>query len=787
MRSLYSLAALPLSFLSGTSFAAAQTVTAPAAPSNLTVKGVGVNSFKMAWKDNSDNETGWEILVAVKGSKQGSKPTRYILLPGANLTSYVLSTINNELPGKDLLFQVRAYNGVAGQEKFSKRTSEVSAKALSPSTFGAPTKLVAKTVDDGQIKLSWKDNSTSENGYSMEYRKKGDKTWSSLGNVKPDSKFNLPSYGFTPTTSYQFRLRAYKGNPVVATAYSNVATTKTKKFQAPTTLSAKAVADGAFTFKWKDNSSAEEGYELMYRTGTGDFTSKGTVAANTESTTPVSGFSLNTTYQFKIRGFRTQDAKRVYTSYTNVVTLKSTTLTKPSAVVATAVDDYSIKVDWKDETTVESGYKVEYRKVGATTFAEGGTAAANAKTLTVGKLVPGTDYEFKIHAYKADFFGNVTATSASVSTQSRTKDGIAGDLTPPIFYGTSFSYTVTPSRLSELATLDVTGVPAGLTYNATNRTISGTISEDVIKTITVAATFNNSPAVTRNIVLRVVRPPAPPVTTAAFTTVNVAAAATQVVSVTGKFADPDTQNAARFETSKGTFDVILYSTATPLTVANFIKYIDASRYDDTFFHRSIDKPQLNLSILQGGGYKYTSATGFAAVTKYAAVNNEPGASNLKGSVAMAKLPSDQNSATSEFFVNMKDVNAENLDNSNGGFTVFGRVPDDGMDVIESIHELPVKGYAVPGLGSSAFTDMPMNAATAPKELETDKLVKITEAYGAPILTYTVTSDNTGIATATVNGTNVTITGVAAGSTNIEVKATDLDGNSITQDIPVTVP
>lgn len=786
MRSPSSLAALPLFVLCGTSFAA-ETVPAPKAPTNLTVKAVGVNSFKMAWKDNSTTETGWEILVAVKGSKQGSKPTRYILLPGANLTSYVLSTINNELPGKELLFVVRAYNGVAGQEKFSKPTSTVSAKALSPSTFGAPTKLVAKTIDDGQIKLSWKDNSSSENGYLMEYRKKGDKKWSSLGNAKADKKFNLPSYGFTPTTSYQFRLRAYKGNPVVATAYSNVATTKTKKFQAPTTLSAKAVADGAFTFKWKDNSSAEEGYELQYRTGTAAFTAKGTVPANTDSTTPVSGFTLNTTYQFKLRGFRTQDAKRVYTSYTNVVTIKSTTLTKPSAVVATPVDDYSVKIDWKDETAVESGYKVEYRKVGAPTFIEGGTAAANAKTLTIGNLVPGTDYEFNVYAYKADFSGKVTASSASVSTQSRTKDGIAGDLTPPIFYGTSFSYTITPSRLSELSSLDVTGVPAGLTYNASNRTITGTISEDVVRTITVAATFKNSPSVTRSIVLRVVRPPAPPVVTAAFSTVNVAAAATQVVSVTGKFADPDTQNAARFETSKGTFDVILYSTATPLTVANFVKYIDASRYDDTFFHRSVDKPLVNLSILQGAGYKYTSAAGFSAVTKYAAVNNEPGVSNLKGTVAMAKLPTDPNSATSEFFINMNDVNAENLNDSNGGFTVFGRVPDDGMDVIESIHELPTKGYSVPGLGSSAFTDLPMNAAEAPKELETDKLVKISEAYAAPILTYTVTSDGPGIATATISGTDVTITGVATGSTNIEVKATDLDGNSITQDIPVTVP
>lgn len=785
MRSPSSLAVVPLLLFCGTGFAAAADVVPPAAPSNLTAKAVGVNSFKLAWKDNSDNEVGWDILVAVKGGK----PSRYILLPGVNLTSYTLSTVNNELPGKELLFQIRAYNGVAGKEKFSKKTSIVSATALPTSTFGTPTKLVAKVVDDGQIRLTWKDKATSENGYAMEYKKKSDKKWTSLGTAQPDKKFSIPSYGYLPTTSYSFRVRAYKGNPSVATGYSNTATAKTKKFQTPTKLAVKAEGDGAFSFQWSDNSSIEEGYELQRKLGTGDFVVQGTVPANTNKTTPVTGFSLAADYQFKIRGYRTVDSKKVYTGFTNTVSIKSTTLTKPSAVVATAVDDYSVKLDWKDETLRESGYVVKFRKVGATSFTEGDEVkvAANVKTATVGKLVPGTLYEFQLSAYASDFFGSITGSSAPVSVQTRPKDGIAGDLNPPVFYGTSFSYTVEVSRLSELTSLNVTGLPAGLAYNSGTRTISGILNEDGVKTITMAAAFSNSPGVTRSLVLRVVRPPAPPVATAAFATVNVAAAANQVVSVTGKFSDPDTQSAARVATTKGNFDIILYSLATPVTVDNFIDYVDSNRYNDSFFHRSINAPDKELVMLQGGGYKYTSAAGFTAVTKYSAITNEPGVSNLKGTVAMAKLGSDPNSATCEFFVNVDDVNASNLDEQNEGFTVFGRVTDDGMDTIESIHDLPTKAYSLTGLGSSAFTDVPMNVTPAPAVMEPDKLVKITGVTAVPILTYTVISDNPAIATASVTGTNVTVAGVATGSTNIEVKATDLDGNSITQDIPVTVP
>ena len=154
---------------------------------------------------------------------------------------------------------------------------------------------------------------------------------------------------------------------------------------------------------------------------------------------------------------------------------------------------------------------------------------------------------------------------------------------------------------------------------------------------------------------------------------------------------------------------------------------------------------------------------------------------------MAKVANNPDSATSEFFVNVNDVNAENLDTQNDGFSVFGRVTNAGMQVIQAIHDLPTHPYSIPPFGAGPFENVPMNATTAPAYIEPDKLVKINSVSAAPILTYEVNSANSAVASATITGTQITITGVAAGSTSIGVTATDLEGNSVSQNIAVTVP
>lgn len=124
----------------------------------------------------------------------------------------------------------------------------------------------------------------------------------------------------------------------------------------------------------------------------------------------------------------------------------------------------------------------------------------------------------------------------------------------------------------------------------------------------------------------------------------------------------------------------------PSTVANFISYINSGAYTNGIFHRSVPG-----FVIQGGGYKLLSNS-LSAVATFAPVKNEFSVSNTRGTVAMAKVASDPNSATSQWFVNLGN-NAANLDNQNGGFTVFAKILYNGMDVFDAIAALPVLNFS----------------------------------------------------------------------------------------------
>jgi len=133
------------------------------------------------------------------------------------------------------------------------------------------------------------------------------------------------------------------------------------------------------------------------------------------------------------------------------------------------------------------------------------------------------------------------------------------------------------------------------------------------------------------------------------------------------------------ETSKGTIKIELFADKSPITVKNFLSYVDDKFYDGTVFHRVISD-----FMIQGGGFE----SGLKEKGTKASIKNESanGVSNERGTLAMARTD-DPDSATAQFFINVKDNRHLDALRGRSGYAVFGRVIE-GIDVVDKIKEVP---------------------------------------------------------------------------------------------------
>lgn len=133
----------------------------------------------------------------------------------------------------------------------------------------------------------------------------------------------------------------------------------------------------------------------------------------------------------------------------------------------------------------------------------------------------------------------------------------------------------------------------------------------------------------------------------------------------------------RFETSHGNFTVEIDTDRAPVTAENFLQYVKDGFYDNTLIHRVIDN-----FIIQGGGFE----PGMIQKTTRPPIRNEAeqGMRNERGTIAMARVPDDPDSATSQFFINTRDNDGLNhAGKYQPGYCAFGRVHE-GMEVVERI-------------------------------------------------------------------------------------------------------
>jgi cyclophilin family peptidyl-prolyl cis-trans isomerase len=279
-----------------------------------------------------------------------------------------------------------------------------------------------------------------------------------------------------------------------------------------------------------------------------------------------------------------------------------------------------------------------------------------------------------------------------------------------------------------------------------------------------------------------------------------AGAAARTIDLTTAFADPDVSAAVRMTTVLGTIDLALFGQQKPITVANFLNYLDQGRYfkvDPTtgqlassFVHRSVPG-----FVIQGGGYLGTVDPAHPAnllvtqVLPFSPIQNEPGISNRRGTIAMAQVGSDPNSATSQWFINLADNGGppNNLDIRNvtpngsfGPYTVFGRVVNNSMSTVDAIAALPRYNAGAP------FDSIPLRNYTSPNPVTVSNLASVPGLSRISPLIFSVSSNNPAVADATFGGTNLLVSGHQTGSATFTVTATDFDGAAVSQNFTVNV-
>ena len=231
----------------------------------------------------------------------------------------------------------------------------------------------------------------------------------------------------------------------------------------------------------------------------------------------------------------------------------------------------------------------------------------------------------------------------------------------------------------------------------------------------------------------------------------------------------------QFNTILGSYNAELYTSAAPINAANFLSYVNAGSYTNSFIDRSVPG-----FVVQGGSYDIVSGS-IAAIPTSAPVVLEYNLPNALGTLAAART-SVLNSATSAWYINTVD-NSTNLGPTNaGGYTVFGRILGTGMTVVNAIASLPV--YNV---NSGQFPNLPVyNYNSTSGSLTTSNLVMVNSITQIPmfptptaktaVLTWNISSSNPATALATLSGSTLNLSALSAGTSLITVTASDTNGN-----------
>jgi len=362
--------------------------TKPKAPSGLNATASSDSQINLSWSDNSAANDSYRVERAISGGAYSE-----IAVLG-DVSSYSDTWL---LEGTNYCYRVRACVGTD--------CSDYSNESCAITFPKAPTGPSATANSHTQITFEFWDNSETEEGFKIERRTQAG-TWTVIATLGPSSgsgsKVVYVDTGLSPSTSYWYRARAYKGTVFSFYTEEVSATTLDPPATPPAAPSSLEVIETTGTYvklSWQDNSTDEEGFVVERCQGAGcDFSSKVTFVIAQSNVTQYTDTTISelTTYRYRVYAYNNQGNS----SPSNVVET-TTQIAEPTNLQVFGVGSTKVYLWWKENSSVEQNIVVERCEGAGCDFSTKVTQVLpqNATDYTWPGLTSETTYGFRVYAW----------------------------------------------------------------------------------------------------------------------------------------------------------------------------------------------------------------------------------------------------------------------------------------------------------------------------------------------------------------------------------------------------
>lgn len=718
--------------------------SSPFVPPSTVEAAVDINSdgkINLKWIDKSDGESFFQILLQ-EGTSPNFTYSHVCFVPfgttSLELTNLIRLGFSNSEFARPLLVPEKTYSALIRATKTNVLNNITNATVTNPDSslpfripnLRGPTELSGSVLDESTVQLRWKDNSSNETGYEIQYKINSDDTFAPFTETDENATSASLSIGQFSTVEFQvcavFRYRPSGANTDTVirspmTVSPDTVQLSTTEFLPPAGVVASTSGiSNTIDLVWQDKSTAEAGFDVFCRP---------TVSSG---------------------------------NYSRCVSVPNN-VTKVSVKSFTTGND-ALGVPIFTDLTIGTPYDFIVRAVGVNESVPSADSNVSSATPQHGftsrmyqQITQGVEFSHTVTTSNAEQRSSITATGLPAGLEISDTGVISGSPSQAGRYPVTLTARFN-SDLPAVATLMLRVQPAvtAPTVGATIPNLTIGIKDPYI--ISLANKFIDTDSelavrweTSKGNIDFLLYPSLAPLAVANFMAYVNAGDYSDVFF--HRHVSDFVLQAGGFAAKNNALTAV-EGRPSPLNepgISNLPWTIAAAKL----------------------GARSTSAFDAARTAYQNANSGMPLSDEAIGYVG------NPDSATTDIFINLND-NASNLDNQNGGFTAYGRVSDMTQATVTSIRGLPIGNYG------GALSSLPVDAASAPSNPTFAQLVKINQAFQIPTLSYSINNSDPSVASVSTENNQLRLKGLTAGTSSVTVTARDLDNKAITQTFTITV-